>query len=66
WEMGDVFLVSILVALVKLAGIAEIIIDAGLYALAGAVLFAIIGQSRIDTRLLWEAMDTGQASVGQG
>ena len=63
WEMGDVFLVSILVALVKLAGVAQIIIDAGLYALAGAVLLAIAAQSRIDTWLLWEALDARQPSI---
>lgn len=53
WEMGDVFLVSVLVALVKLTGVAEVIVDAGLYLFAGAVVAAVAARVNFDPRLLW-------------
>ena len=57
WEMGDVFLVSMLVAMVKLSGVARIIVDEGFYALAAAVVLAIAARSNIETWLLWRALD---------
>ena len=53
-EMGDVFLVSVLVALVKLTGLAEVLVDAGLYLFAGAVVLAVAARVSFDPRLLWE------------
>ena len=57
WEMGDVFLVSVLVALVKLAGVAEVIVGPGLLALAGAVVLAVAARADLEPALLWRAYD---------
>ncbi|WP_456417119.1 paraquat-inducible protein A [Thiolapillus sp.] len=57
WEMADVFVISILVALVKMSGMAEVILDAGLYALIGYILLAIAASASIDIFVLWRRME---------
>ncbi len=57
WEMADVFVISVLVALVKMSGMAEVIIDAGLYALIGYILLGIFASISIDVFVLWQRLD---------
>jgi paraquat-inducible protein A len=57
WEMADVFVISVLVALVKMAGMAEVIIDAGLYALIGYILLGILASLSIDMFVLWQRLE---------
>ncbi|WP_456406635.1 paraquat-inducible protein A [Thiolapillus sp.] len=57
WEMADVFVISILVALVKMSGMAEVIVDAGLYALIGYILLAIAASASVDVFVLWQRLE---------
>lgn len=57
WEMADVFLISILVAIVKMSAMAQIIVDAGLYALIGYILLAIAASASVDVFVLWRHLD---------
>lgn len=63
WEMADVFIISILVALVKLSGQAEVILDSGLYALVVSILLAIGARACIDFFVLWEMLDQEELVV---
>jgi paraquat-inducible protein A len=63
WEMGDVYIVSMLVAMVKLINMARIIVDDGFYALAGAVVLAIAARAGIETWLLWRLLEHEEATV---
>ena len=66
WEMADVFVISILVALVKMSGMAEVIIGAGLYALIGYILLGIAASVSIDVFVLWRRMErVDHSSRGQ-
>lgn len=60
WAMLDVFLLSILVALVKLQQIATVLPGRGLLAFTGVVLLTILASASFDPRLIWE--ETEQAS----
>ncbi len=72
WEMADVFVISILVALVKMSGMAEVIVGAGLYALIGYILLGIAASASIDVFVLWRRMERidrfprGQLSLEAG
>lgn len=60
WAMLDVFLLSVLVALVKLQQIATVLPGRGLLAFTGVVLLTILASASFDPRLIWE--ETDQAS----
>lgn len=64
WEMADVFVISVLVAMVKMSGMAEVIIDAGLYALIGYILLAVAASGGIDIFVLWHRL--GQLPLEEG
>lgn len=57
WSMVDVYVVTILVALVKLGAVATI--DAGLGAayFAGVVILTMFAAESFDPRLIWDAME---------
>ena len=57
WEMADVFVISVLVALVKMSGMAEVIVDGGLYALLGAIVLGIGARAGMDIYLLWNMLE---------
>jgi paraquat-inducible protein A len=59
WAMLDVFLLSILVALVKLQQIATVLPGRGLLAFTGVVLLTILASASFDPKLIWE--ETEQA-----
>jgi paraquat-inducible protein A len=60
WAMLDVFLLSILVALVKLQQIATVLPGRGLLAFTGVVLLTILASASFDPKLIWG--ETEQAS----
>jgi paraquat-inducible protein A len=56
WSMVEVFLIGALVAVVKIAGMADVSAEAGLYAL-GVLTFLLAVVNAFDLRLLWNACD---------
>ncbi len=60
WEMADVFVISVLVALVKMSGMAEVIVDVGLYALLAAIVLGIAARGGMDMFLMWELLERMQ------
>ncbi len=57
WEMMDVFVLGVLVAMVKLAADAETLVGAGLYALIVSVGLALSARSYIDFIDLWRTLE---------
>lgn len=57
WGMMDVFLLGVLVALVKLVGMASIIPGAGLYSFVLLILLFIGALSRLDMHQLWGMLE---------
>ena len=55
WSMVDVFVVSILVALVQLGSIASITPNVGIVAFASVVVLTMIAALVFDPRLMWDA-----------
>jgi paraquat-inducible protein A len=55
WSMVDVFMISILVALVSLGGLATIEPGAGAAAFAGVVVLTMLASEAFDPRLIWDA-----------
>jgi len=57
WGMMDVFLLAILVALVKLASLADVILGLGFVAFVALVLCYAAAISSIEMHMLWERLD---------
>ena len=57
WAMLDVFLLSILVALVKLQQIATILPGRGFLAFTAMVVFTVFASSSFDPKLIWDEKD---------
>jgi paraquat-inducible protein A len=60
WAMLDVFLLSVLVALVKLQQIATVLPGPGLLAFTAVVVLTILASASFDPKLIWD--ETDQAS----
>ena len=54
WSMLDVFMVSILVAMVDLGGVAIVYAGAGATAFAAVVVFTMLAALSFDPRLIWD------------
>ncbi len=54
WAMLDVFLLSVLVALVKLGDMATVVPGPGIIAFTGVVVLTLLASSSFDPRLIWE------------
>ncbi|WP_419727807.1 paraquat-inducible protein A [Lichenicola sp.] len=65
WSMIDVFMVSILVALVHLGSIANINGEPGLFAFASVVVFTIFAADCFDPRLMWDAAGLNGVAVAR-
>jgi len=65
WSMLDLFMISILVTLVDLGGIATITAGNGATAFAGVVVMTILAAGSFDTRLIWDLQNNAQNSTGQ-
>ena len=57
WSMIDIFMISILVALVKLEAIATIEPGAGATSFAAVVVITMFAAMSFDPRLIWDAME---------
>ena len=57
WSMIDIFMISILVALVKLEAIATIEPGAGATSFAAVVILTMFAAMSFDPRLIWDAME---------
>jgi paraquat-inducible protein A len=60
WAMLDVFLLSILVALVKLEQLATILPGPGIFAFTAVVVFTILASASFDPGVIWEEAETGK------
>ncbi|WGF86592.1 paraquat-inducible protein A [Marinivivus vitaminiproducens] len=58
WSMIDVFMISILVALVSLGAIATIEPGIGAVAFASVVVITMLASMSFDPRLIWDALET--------
>lgn len=58
WSMTDVYVVTILVALVKLGGLASIEAEAGAIYFAAVVVTTMFAAMSFDPRLIWDSMET--------
>ena len=57
WSMVDIYVVTILVALVKLGNLATIEAGAGAIFFGGVVVITMIAAASFDPRLIWDAME---------
>ena len=66
WSMVDVFMVSILAALVKLGNIASVHPGFGAVAFCGVVILTMVSAMAFDPRLIWDraGMRTSVISFG--
>ncbi|MGH6899376.1 MAG: paraquat-inducible protein A [Geminicoccaceae bacterium] len=61
WSMVDIFMISILVALVNLGAIATIEPGVGAICFAAVVIVTMFASMSFDPRLLWDAKESGDA-----
>ncbi len=54
WSMLDVFMISILVAMVDLGGVAKVYAGTGATAFAAVVIFTMLAAISFDSRLIWD------------
>jgi len=57
WAMLDVFLLSVLVALIRFGRFATVIPGPGIYAFSSVVVLTLLAASTFDPRLIWEEKD---------
>jgi paraquat-inducible protein A len=57
WAMLDVFLLSILVALIRFGRFATVIPGAGVYAFVSVVLLTLLASSSFEPQLIWQKQD---------
>ncbi len=66
WSMIDVFMISILVAIVHFGFLANVDADPGIVAFASVVVLTIFAAEAFDPRLMWDAAASGQRRrIGQ-
>jgi len=63
WSMIDIFMISILVALVRLGNIATIEAGPGAIAFASVVVITMFAAMSFDPRLIWDVMDNAEHEV---
>ena len=57
WAMLDVFVMSVLVALVKLGELATVLPGRGLFSFAAVAVLTLLASASFDPRLIWEPAD---------
>ncbi len=60
WSMLDIFVISILAALVNISGVAEITAGPAATAFGSVVVLTMLSASSFDTRLLWDYKENDQ------
>ncbi|MCQ8278596.1 paraquat-inducible protein A [Acetobacteraceae bacterium KSS8] len=63
WSMIDVFMISILVALVRYSGLAHITAEPGMFAFAAVVVLTIFAADCFDPRTMWDAANMNGAAM---
>jgi paraquat-inducible protein A len=58
WSMLDIFMISILVALVDMGGVAQIIAGPASTAFAAVVILTMFAAKNFDPRLIWDNQQT--------
>jgi len=65
WSNIDVFMVSILVALVQFGALTRVRVEPGMIAFAAVVIVTMIAAKCFDSRLMWDAVERGGAAAGE-
>jgi len=65
WGMMDVFMLGILVSIVKLVGLADVVIGTGFYAFAFLVVLYASTIASLETHTLWELLTEQQGSPAE-
>lgn len=65
WSMIDVFMVSILVAVVRFSHMASITANGGMVCFAAVVVLTIFAVHTFDPRLMWDAAQTTRTQTGK-
>ncbi len=65
WSMIDVFMISILVAMVHFGQLANVNADGGMLAFAAVVILTILGSSSFDPRVMWDAAGLNGAALAR-
>lgn len=63
WSMIDIFMITILIALVKLGNIATIEPGVGATSFAGVVIITMIASHNFDPRLIWDRMENSRLAA---
>lgn len=66
WSMVDVFVVTLLAALVQLGSLASIVPGVGIVAFAGVVVLTMLAALSFDPRLMWDAAGANAPGTGRG
>lgn len=61
WSMIDVFMITILTALVRVGTVASVIPEPGVVCFAGVVILTMIGAASFDPRVMWDAAEPAPA-----
>ncbi len=62
WSMAEVFLIGVVVALVKIAGLASISLGPAFWALAGLVVLVVYESASLDEWAIWQTIERAHAS----
>ena len=65
WSMIDVFMISILVAMVHFGPLANVNADGGMLAFAAVVILTILGSNSFDPRVMWDAAGLNGAALAR-
>ncbi len=57
WSMIDVFMITILTALVRMGSIASVIPEPGVVCFAGVVILTMLGAASFDPRVMWDVAE---------
>jgi paraquat-inducible protein A len=58
WSMVDIYVVTLLTALVKMGSMATVEVKTGMVAFAAVVVLTMLATSSFDPRLIWDVMET--------
>jgi paraquat-inducible protein A len=64
WSMLDIFVMTLLVALVQVRALAQIRAEPGAIAFGAVVVLTMLAAFSFDPRLIWDAKDAGRRSLG--
>jgi paraquat-inducible protein A len=57
WGMLEVYMLGVLVAITKLAGMATILVGTAFYAFVALIIFTTLSQTSLDSHALWERLE---------